>query len=55
MTALAVLGSTVGFFILARLATMLLHPSERPRSLPGFGLLYAIEALTVVLVVGLWR
>jgi hypothetical protein len=55
MTAFAVLGSVIGSFILARLAMILLRPSERPRSLSGFALLYTAGTLTIMLMVGLWR
>ena len=54
MTALAILGSIVGSIILARLAAILLRPSERPRSLQDRGLLYSAAVLTIGLVVRLW-
>jgi hypothetical protein len=55
MMASTVLGSIVGYIILARLATMLLRPSERPQSPLELGLLYATAVLTIVLVVMLWH
>jgi hypothetical protein len=54
MTAYAILGSIVGSIILAWLVTILLRPSERPRSLQGLGLLYSAAVLTIVLMVRLW-
>jgi hypothetical protein len=48
-----ILGVVIGYWILARLATVLLRPDERPRSLAGLGLLYVTEAATVALLVSL--
>jgi hypothetical protein len=52
---LPLLGTTIAYWILARLATMLLRPAERPRSWAGLLCLYGAEAGTVSLAVSLWR